>query len=306
MEMHQIRYFLALCEELHFTRAAERCAVAQSSLTRAIKALETELGGALFHRARANTHLTQLGERVKPFLAQAYDQVQAASQAAQDVTRIRAATLQLGLMRSLAPALPAALLTAMRARCPEVGLQLSEDCADALLAQLLSGELDAAICALPAPDPRLDCLPLAREPLVAVVSAGHRLARFGTADIRELRDEPYLARVDAGAIAEGLGLAPAFRSERDDWLLAMAAAGLGYALMPAGSALHPGTVALRLTGCDIAREIALVTVRGRPRSAALGALIDATMCLQGHACAPATAPAPDDAAAGSERLVPAQ
>ena len=57
MEMHQIRYFLALCEELSFTRAAQRCAIAQSSLTRAIKALETELGGALFHRERANTRL---------------------------------------------------------------------------------------------------------------------------------------------------------------------------------------------------------------------------------------------------------
>ena len=60
MELHQIRYFLALCEELNFTRAAERCQVAQSSLTRAIKALEIEFGGALFHRERANTHLSKL------------------------------------------------------------------------------------------------------------------------------------------------------------------------------------------------------------------------------------------------------
>ena len=61
MELHQIRYFLALCQELNFTRAAEQCGVAQSSLTRAIKALEIELGGALFHRERANTHLSKLG-----------------------------------------------------------------------------------------------------------------------------------------------------------------------------------------------------------------------------------------------------
>ena len=56
MEMHQVRYFLSLCAELNFTRAAERCNVAQPSLTRAIKQLEEELGGALFHRERANTH----------------------------------------------------------------------------------------------------------------------------------------------------------------------------------------------------------------------------------------------------------
>ena len=54
MEMHQIRYFLALCEELNFTKAAERCNVAQPSLTRAIKLLEDEFGGELVHRERAN------------------------------------------------------------------------------------------------------------------------------------------------------------------------------------------------------------------------------------------------------------
>ena len=59
MEMHQIRYFLAVCEELNFTRAAETCHVAQPSLTRAIKLLEEELGGPLFHRERARTHLTE-------------------------------------------------------------------------------------------------------------------------------------------------------------------------------------------------------------------------------------------------------
>ena len=67
MEMHQVRYFLALCEELNFTRAAERCNVAQPSLTRAIKQLEEELGGALFHRERANTHLSELGRTLSPF-----------------------------------------------------------------------------------------------------------------------------------------------------------------------------------------------------------------------------------------------
>jgi DNA-binding transcriptional LysR family regulator len=57
MEMHQVRYVLAVAEELNFTRAAEKCNVTQPSLTRAVKALEEELGGSLFHRERANTHL---------------------------------------------------------------------------------------------------------------------------------------------------------------------------------------------------------------------------------------------------------
>ncbi len=58
MEMHQVRYFLAVCETLNFTRAAERCNLAQPSLSRAIKKLEDELGGLLFRRERNRTHLT--------------------------------------------------------------------------------------------------------------------------------------------------------------------------------------------------------------------------------------------------------
>jgi DNA-binding transcriptional LysR family regulator len=62
MEMHQVRYFLAICETLNFTRAAERCHVSQPALTRAIKKLEEELGGPLFRRERNLTHLTELGQ----------------------------------------------------------------------------------------------------------------------------------------------------------------------------------------------------------------------------------------------------
>jgi hypothetical protein len=68
--MNQIRYFLALCEERNFTRAAKRCGVSQPSLTNAIKRLEQTLGGPLFHRDRRNIELTELGRVVKPYLKQ--------------------------------------------------------------------------------------------------------------------------------------------------------------------------------------------------------------------------------------------
>ena len=70
MEIHQVRYFLAVAVQLNFSHAAKACKVSQPSLSRAIKALETELGGALFHRERSHTHLTELGQMVLPHLAQ--------------------------------------------------------------------------------------------------------------------------------------------------------------------------------------------------------------------------------------------
>src|ERR671929_250176 len=103
MEMHQIRYFLAVCDELNFTRAAEKCHVAQPSLTRAVKLLEEELGGPLFHRERANTHLSELGRMVKPYLAQVYASAEQAKRQALDFTKLKKTTLKLGVMCTIQP-----------------------------------------------------------------------------------------------------------------------------------------------------------------------------------------------------------
>ena len=73
MEMQQIRYFIKLAQTLNFTRAAEECNVTQPALTRAIRALEGELGGDLIRREMRNSHLTELGRRMLPLLQQCYD-----------------------------------------------------------------------------------------------------------------------------------------------------------------------------------------------------------------------------------------
>src|SRR3990167_2734595 len=90
VEMHQIRYFLAVCETLNFPRAAEACHVSQPSLTRAVKGLEDELGGPLFRRERNNTHLTGLGEMMRPHLMQVLIETDAAKERARSFARLDA------------------------------------------------------------------------------------------------------------------------------------------------------------------------------------------------------------------------
>ena len=300
MELHQIRYFLELCDELNFTRAAEHCGVAQSSLTRAIKALEQELGGALFHRERANTHLSKLGQKVRPFLEQAYGHVEGARKQAQDFMRAQSATLRLGLMNTIAPLRLHELVAALRTRHPGIALQIVDASAQALQERLLAGDLDVAIYALPklADDERLNCLPLYREPFVIAVRPAHRLARRDVVSMPDLAGEAYLQRThcehDAATqeifARHGVDGPTVYQSDRDDWILAMAAAGLGYGLMPAFSADYAGVVALPLIGPEIARDIALVTVRGRPDSAGVGALVREVMRMR-WASGPAAIPA---------------
>ena len=270
MELHQIRYFLALAEELNFTRAAQRCGVAQSSLTRGIKALEDEVGGTLFHRRHARTYLSPLGERLQPVLAQAWRHVCEAEREAREFTRMQRPLLRLGLMRSIAPARLVGLIAALRARHPEVALQFTEDTRESLQAALLARELDAAIYA-PAHkggDARLAHQPLYRESFLVVVGAGHRLARRDMIRLDDLAGETCLGGPDD---AGGPDAAGARDGERVDWILAMAGAGLGYGIVPAES-VGPDIVALRLAPPGLVREIVLATRCGEEASPALAAL----------------------------------
>jgi DNA-binding transcriptional LysR family regulator len=96
MEMHQIRYFLALCEERSFTRAARRCGISQPSLTNAIIRLEQELGGALFQRKRAIV-LTMLGHALHPYLQRIAENADHARNTAQALVNVRLADQGAGL-----------------------------------------------------------------------------------------------------------------------------------------------------------------------------------------------------------------
>ena len=92
MNMNQVRYFLVLCEEANFTRAAERCGVTQPSLTKAIKNLESKLGGKLFDRSKIKTQLTELGKLVRPPMQRIDQEVTYALQIARQ-TKVRKITM---------------------------------------------------------------------------------------------------------------------------------------------------------------------------------------------------------------------
>src|SRR3546814_8391350 len=100
--MHQIRYFLAVSETLNLTKAAERCNVTQPALSRAIKTLETELGGEVLRRERALSHLTELGQRMLPMLRQCYESALTAKMVAASIREGEAAPLAVAVSRTVA------------------------------------------------------------------------------------------------------------------------------------------------------------------------------------------------------------
>src|SRR5262252_756481 len=98
--MYHIRYFLAVSETLNLTKAAERCNVAQPALSRAIHALENELGGELLRRERALSHLTELGQRMLPMLRQSYETARAAKMLAASIKNGEAAPLSIAVSQT--------------------------------------------------------------------------------------------------------------------------------------------------------------------------------------------------------------
>src|SRR3546814_6174035 len=108
--MHKVRYFVTHAGTLNFTRAAERCNVSHPALTGTIQQLENELGGPLFHRERSNTHLSELGRMMLPYLRSVEESCRAARDQARAVTKLERATLTTGSMCTIGPHLLSELL----------------------------------------------------------------------------------------------------------------------------------------------------------------------------------------------------
>jgi len=287
MEMHQVRYFLAVAQELNFSRAAEKCNVSQPSLSRAIQQLEGELGGHLFHRERHLTHLTDLGQMVRPHLETVYNAAVKAKQLSQDLSELKRVPLKLGIMSTISPDEIVDLIAALKTRHEGLQLRLCDASAKDLRDRLLAGDLEAIIYALPGEeiDERTHVMPLFSEQMVIAIHQGHRLASEPAFPVKELNGECYIHRMNCEFAGyadhilqeKGVTCTPTYWSERDDWTMAMVAAGLGFAFMPANAVKHPGVAALPVVEPEFWRQVNLVTVRGRPYSAGVGALVREAM-----------------------------
>ena len=307
MEMHQVRYFLAVAEELNFTRAAERCFVSQPSMTRAIKALEDEFGGSLFHRERSRTHLTELGRMLLPHIQEIAQRAMETKRLADDFRTAERAKLKLGLMCTIAPGQLIELVRAVKIGHPGIELQILDATGDTLADRLDTGDLEVAIFCRPAGiASNHHNLPLYRERFVIAVSADHPLAQREAVRVRDLSGADYLDRIhcEQGEVAsaifkeQGIVDRTVYASDRDDWILAMAAAGLGYAFLPEQCAQYPGVVTRPLVEPEVWREVGLVTARGRPHSAPLGAFVrEATKAFRKRpgTVLPETGPGPTSA-----------
>jgi DNA-binding transcriptional LysR family regulator len=282
MEMQQVRYFLALARTLNFTRAAETCNVSQPALTRQIQQLEAELGGPLFHREWRNTHLSELGRMMLPYLETIQLQTEAIKANSLAARRLEGVTLRIGAMCTIGPGILTDLILNFRSANPDVDFLIRDLDIEDVLADLSSGKLDVALLATPERlDDSFHGLDLFEERFMVAVARSHPFAQKNIVHCADLNGQAYVNRVNCEYIdhirAElakvGVRTRKVFASERDDWVQGMIKAGLGFGLFPESSLTDPDLMLRPLVDPEFVRTIQLATVRGRPHSPALGAFV---------------------------------
>jgi LysR family hydrogen peroxide-inducible transcriptional activator len=200
MEIHQLRYVVAVAETGNFTRAAERSHVSQPSLSQQIINLEKEVGHKLFHRLGRKAVLTEAGgaflERARRILFE----IDSATKELSDSPGL-GRRISVGAIPTVAPYLLPPLLAKCRERHPNLEILVREDFRTYLTRAVLEGELDLAITALPVDDPRISVERLLTEPLLVVVGKNHPLAKKKEVQTDDLKEETFAMLGTASSLA---------------------------------------------------------------------------------------------------------
>ncbi|MFI6780344.1 LysR family transcriptional regulator [Micromonospora sp. NPDC050276] len=274
MQLHQLRYFVAVAEVRHFTQAADIVGITQPSLSKQIHALEADLGAPLFERVRGNIALTAAGEVLLPLATRILADVETATREVQELVGLRRGRVRLGATPSLATSLAPPVLRRFRDAHPSIDLRVEEGGSQDLVRDLLRGDLDLALIIMPAQgaDPGLRVDPILRESLV-VASVGEVTTASTTGELRitDLRDQPmvmfregYDLRDATIQACREAGFEPTFAVDGGemDAVLSFVEAGLGIALVPGiVLARRPGVRITPLAPPGVRRTIAVARRR---------------------------------------------
>lgn len=241
MEIHQLRYFVAVAEEENFSHAAEREHVSQPSLSQQIHKLEDELGQQLFDRLPRSVVLTAAGRTFLEYARRILAEITDARRSVAALEDEVAGKLSVGAIPSIALYMLPRLISGFQQRYPKVTFELFEDLTDKLVGRLEEGSVDLVLASADEGTPHLAKYSLGNEPLRLLLPENHRLARKRTIKWSELAGEKFLLlheehslstrvrqllaanQLDPDVVLEGAQLAT---------IAAMVAAGLGVTVVP--------------------------------------------------------------------------
>jgi len=186
MEMHQLRYMVAVARTRNFSRAAEQCHISQPSLSQQIQKLEDELGERLFDRMKREARLTAHGEAFLHHAVAILAEVDAARREATAAKNLLSGTMAIGVLPTIAPYLLPVVMEEFTEKYPGVEIVIHEDTTAQLVKFLLACEIDLALASHPIEDPRLEVRELFTEELLLALPPGHPFTRKRTISMAEL------------------------------------------------------------------------------------------------------------------------
>ena len=244
LELRHLRYFVAVAEELHFGRAAQRLGMAQPPLSQQIQRLEQIIGARLFERTSRRVQLTDAGNALLPDARRLLAGAEAALLAARRAGRGEQGELRVAFAATVMFLALPEIIRAFRDRFPGVHLDLREMPTGPQLAGIKAGEIDIGFVREPEPDPELDIVTVMREPLRIAVPKGHPLASRATISVRHLADEPFVlfpAELAPGlhaqvmSLCRAAGFTPRVVEESRELYtsVSLVEAGIGVSILPA-------------------------------------------------------------------------
>src|SRR5437867_7498805 len=192
MEIHQLRYFVAVAEEGSFSRAAGKVRVAQPSLSQQIRKLEAEVGQPLFDRLPRSVVLTEAGRCLIDYARQILASIGDARRCVDELKGEVAGRVAVGTIPTIAPYVLPELVVTFQEHYPEVTLEIVEDVTEGVTRRIDSGELDVALASTCRPSPTLRRESLGNEPLLALVPEGHPLAKKTLVEFDDLKSQRFL------------------------------------------------------------------------------------------------------------------
>jgi LysR family hydrogen peroxide-inducible transcriptional activator len=202
MELHQLRYFVAVAQVGNFSRAAQRCHVSQPSLSQQILKLERRLGQPLFSRLGRRAVLTDAGRMLLDRALSILATVDDAERRLRAGDRLDTGRLAVGAIPTIAPYLLPHVLQAFVRRCPRVELMVREDVTSHLVSAVVEGELDLAIVALPVSDEHLQAEPLYSEPLLLALPRCHELVKRRHVTVQDLTGTRFILLTEMHCLGE--------------------------------------------------------------------------------------------------------
>jgi LysR family hydrogen peroxide-inducible transcriptional activator len=273
MEFHQLRYVCAVAETGNFSRAAERCEIAQPSLSQQVLKLEEDLGAKLFDRLGRSIRITEAGRAFLPHARSILEQMEAARSSVADKNEDIRGSVAVGAIPTIAPYLMPRYTADFAKKYPDAKLRIVEETTPILVEGLRDLSIDLAILALPLRHKDLEFFPIRSEPLFAALPKDHPRAAQESISLKSLRGERFVMLRDGHCFRDlsivtctHARITPniAFESDQFSSVLGMVAAGVGISLVPEmAKDRDAGCRYVRLSDTRATRTIVAAFLRGR-------------------------------------------